>query len=85
MTFLKAIRVGDRSPSIKIEPLLPEAIPDGFYPSHELLMKVLKALKDVSHIRAKGTIVQCSITEQQVIISCTKTLQTVNVTDVNVW
>ena len=63
VTFMKAIHVGGRIPSIKIEPLLPEAIPDGFYPSHELLMKVLKALKDVSHIRAKGTIVQCSITE----------------------
>ena len=31
VTFMKAIRVGGRSPSIKIEPLLPEAIPDGFY------------------------------------------------------
>ena len=47
-------------------------------------MSVLKALKGVSYIRAKGTIVQCSITDQQIIISRTKTLQTVNVTDVNV-
>ena len=47
-------------------------------------MNVLKALKGASHITAKGMIVQCSITEQQIIISHTKTLQTVNVTDVNV-
>ena len=85
VTFMKAIRVGGRSPSIKIEPLLPEAIPDGFYPSHDLIMKVLKALKGVSLTRTPGTIVQCSITEQEVIISRTRTVQAINVTDGNVY
>ena len=84
VTFMKAVRAGGRSPSIDIEPLLPEAIPDGFYPSHVILMKVLKALKGVNYTGAQGTVVQCSITEHQVIISRTETLQTVNVTGVNI-
>ena len=43
--FMKAIRAGYKMPSVSIQPLLPEAVVDGFDPSPQSIMRVMSALQ----------------------------------------
>ena len=43
--FMKAVCAGNKMPSVSIQPLLPEAVVDGFDPSHKSIMRVLSALR----------------------------------------
>ena len=42
---MKAVRAADKVPSVSIQPLLPEAVVDGFDPSHKSIMRVMSALR----------------------------------------
>ena len=43
--FMKAVRAGNKMPYVLIQPLLPEAVVDGFDLSHKSIMRVMSALQ----------------------------------------
>ena len=71
VNFMRAVRAADSLPTISVESLIPEATLDGLNPTPITIIRLLSALKGI--IPVKKMLVQCSITEEKIIISQTKT------------
>ena len=65
--FMKSVRASDRCPNIAVQSLIPEAVPDGFNPSHSSIMKILKTLKGLRFFKSKTCSLN-AITKEEVVV-----------------
>ena len=71
---MKAVRAADRLPTVSVESLMPEATSVGLNPTPITMISLLSALKGI--IAVKKMFVQCSVIEEKIVISQTKTVTT---------